>query len=191
MYMYRSTCTTHSPTFLWWGLNLTFLRIIRAGLTGQYLNIHNQIILHNSTLWWGTMHFLPKPMTREACAAEHQGWDNVLNYPSEKIWWSRDHTPTDRLPESLFAPQVYQWKIIQSIGMATELQLKVLFGKKSHGPVHLDFRKKKQRKVVSFLMLFFMFTFMWITKKELERVIENKRGELCRKKTWKFKVAVR
>ena len=67
--------------------------------------------------------------------------------------------------------------------MATELQLKVLFGKKSHGPVRLDFRKKKQRKVVSFLMLFFMFTFMWITKKELERVIENKRGELCRKKT--------
>ena len=67
--------------------------------------------------------------------------------------------------------------------MATEMQLKVLFGKKSHGSVRLDFRKKKQRKVVSFSMLFFMFTLMWITKKELERVIENKRGELCRKKT--------
>ena len=39
--------------------------------------------------------------------------------------------------------------------MATEMQLKVLFGKKSHGPVRLDFRKKKQRKVVSFSMLFF------------------------------------
>ena len=75
--------------------------------------------------------------------------------------------------------------------MATEMQLKVLFGKKSHGPVRLDFRKKKQRKVVSFSMLFFMFTLLWITKKELERVIENKRGELCRKKTRKFKVAVR
>ena len=48
MYMYRSTCTTHSPTFLWGGLNLTFLRIIRAGPTGQYLNIHKQIILHDS-----------------------------------------------------------------------------------------------------------------------------------------------
>ena len=67
--------------------------------------------------------------------------------------------------------------------MATEMQLKVLFGKKSHGPVRLDFRKKKQRKVVSVSMLFIMFTLMWITKKELERVIENKRGELCRKKT--------
>ena len=52
--------------------------------------------------------------------------------------------------------------------MATEMQLKVLFGKKSHGPMRLDFRKKKQRKVVSFSMLFFMFTLMWITKKELE-----------------------
>ena len=67
--------------------------------------------------------------------------------------------------------------------MATEMQLKVLFGNKSQGPVRLDFRMKKQRKVVSFSMLFFMFTLMWITKKELERVIENKRGELCRKKT--------
>ena len=31
------------------------------------------------------------------------------------------------------APQAYQYKIIQSTGMATQMQLKVLFGKKSHG----------------------------------------------------------
>ena len=28
-----------------------------------------------------------------------------------------------------------------------------------------------------------MFTLTWITEKELERVIENKGGEFCRKKT--------
>ena len=31
------------------------------------------------------------------------------------------------------APQVYQCKITQSTGMATQMQLKVLFGRKSHG----------------------------------------------------------
>ena len=39
--------------------------------------------------------------------AEHHGRENVVNYPSEKIWQSRDRTPTDR-PS---APQVYQRKI--------------------------------------------------------------------------------
>ena len=38
-------------------------------------------------------------------------------------------------------PQAYQRKIIQSTGMATEMQLKVLFGKKSHGCP--DFKKEK------------------------------------------------
>ena len=51
------------------------------------------------------------------------------------------------------------------------------------------FRKKK---VVSVSALFFMFTLMWITEKDLERVIENKGDEFRRKKkTWKFKAAVR
>ena len=31
-------------------------------------------------------------------------------------------------------------------------------------------------------MLFLMFTLMWITEKELERVIKNKRDKFCRKK---------
>ena len=45
------------------------------------------------------------------------------------------------------------------------------------------FRKKKNNKrLVSFSALFFMFTLTWITKKELERVIENKVDEFRRKK---------
>ena len=31
-----------------------------------------------------------------------------------------------------------------------------------------------------------MFTLTWITDKELKRVIENKRGEFCRKKNMKI-----
>ena len=38
------------------------------------------------------------------------------------------------------------------------------------------FRKKKQQSRV-FFALFFMFTLMWITENELERVIENKGDE--------------
>ena len=44
------------------------------------------------------------------------------------------------------------------------------------------FRKKNNNKVVSFRRYFFMFTLTWITEKELERVIENKRDEFRRKK---------
>ena len=43
-------------------------------------------------------------------------------------------------------------------------------------------RKKNNNEVVSFSTLFLMFTLTWITEKELERVIENKRDEFCRKK---------
>ena len=39
---------------------------------------------------------------------------------------------------------------------------------------------KTNNKVVSFSALFFMFTLMWITEKELERVIENKGDEFRR-----------
>ena len=65
--------------------------------------------------------------------------------------------------------------------MATQMQLKVLFGRKSHGRPELLERKNKN-KVVSFSALFFMFTLTWITEKELERVIENKGDEFRRKK---------
>ena len=44
--------------------------------------------------------------------------------------------------------------------------------------------RKDNKKVVS--TLFLTFTLMWITEKELERVIENKRDELCRKKNMKI-----
>ena len=39
------------------------------------------------------------------------------------------------------------------------------------------FRKKKQQQSRVFFALFFMFTLMWITENELERVIENKGDE--------------
>ena len=39
---------------------------------------------------------------------------------------------------------------------------------------------------MSFSTLFFMFILTWITEKELERVIENKRDEFCRKKNMKI-----
>ena len=52
--------------------------------------------------------------------------------------------------------------------MGTQMQLKVLFGRKSHG--RPDF-------YVSFSALFFMCTLTWITEKELERVTENSREE--------------
>ena len=58
--------------------------------------------------------------------------------------------------------------------MVTQMQLKVLFGRKSHG--RPDFLKEKttyNNKVVSFSAFFFMFTLTWITEKELERVIET------------------
>ena len=45
----------------------------------------------------------------------------------------------------------------------------------------LTFRKNNN-KVVSFSACFFMLTLTWITEKELERVIENKGDEFCRKK---------
>ena len=59
--------------------------------------------------------------------------------------------------------------------MATQMQLKVLFGRKSHG-------RPDNNKVVSFSALFLMFTLTWITEKELERVIENKGDKFRRKK---------
>ena len=63
--------------------------------------------------------------------------------------------------------------------MATQMQ------RKKNGLAARTFRKKNN-KVVSFSTLFFMFTLTWITEKELERVIENKRDEFCRKKNMKI-----
>ena len=77
---------------------------------------------------------------------------------------------TERASDRPSAPQVYQCKITQSTGTATQMRLKVLF------------RRKNNNKVVSFSALFFMFTLTWTTAKELERVIENKADEFLRKK---------
>ena len=43
-------------------------------------------------------------------------------------------------------------------------------------------QRNNNHKVVSFSALVFMFTLTWITEKDLERVIENKRDEFRRKK---------
>ena len=47
-------------------------------------------------------------------------------------------------------------------------------------------KKKNNNKVMSFSTLFLMFTLTSITEKELEREIENKRDEFCRKKNMKI-----
>ena len=65
------------------------------------------------------------------------------------------------------------------------MQLKVLFGKKSHGRPGFK-KERKNNKVVFFSTLFFMFTLTWLTEKELERVTGNKRDEFCRKKNMKI-----
>ena len=64
--------------------------------------------------------------------------------------------------------------------MATEMQRNRMAAR--------DFylRKKKNNKVMSFSTLFLMFTPTWITEKELERVIENKRDEFCGNKNMKI-----
>ena len=67
--------------------------------------------------------------------------------------------------------------------MATQMQLEVLFRKQSHGRL---LERKNNNKVLSFSTLFLMFTLTWITEKELERVIENKRDEFSRKKNMKI-----
>ena len=65
--------------------------------------------------------------------------------------------------------------------MATQMQLKVLFGRKSHG--RPDFWKEKTTtKSCLFRRYLFMFALAWITEEELERVIENKGDEFRRKK---------
>ena len=64
--------------------------------------------------------------------------------------------------------------------MATKMQLKFLFGKKSRGC--LDFKKEKTTTLSClFRRYFFMFTLTWITVKELERVTE-----FCGKKNMKI-----
>ena len=50
------------------------------------------------------------------------------------------------------APQVYQCKIIQSTGMATQMELEV-FGAKSRG--HPDFQREKQQLSSVFFRLSF------------------------------------
>ena len=69
--------------------------------------------------------------------------------------------------------------------MATQMQLKVLFGKKSHGSRTLR-KKKQQQSRVFFNVIFDVYTHLDNRETELELVSENKREEFCRKKNMKI-----
>ena len=53
------------------------------------------------------------------------------------------------------------------------------------------FRKKKQQQSRIFFGVIFLSTLTWITKKELEQVIEIKETNFVGRRTRKFKAAVR
>ena len=74
------------------------------------------------------------------------------------------HRASDRASDRPSAPQAYQCKKkTQSTGMGTQMQLKVLFGRKSHG--RPDFKKKKSR--VFFGVIYYVYTN--VDKKERAR----------------------
>ena len=69
--------------------------------------------------------------------------------------------------------------------MATQMQLEVLVqgNRMAAGPLE---REKKQQQIRVFFDVISMFTFTWITEKELERVIENKGEKFRWKKNMKI-----
>ena len=75
--------------------------------------------------------------------------------------------------------------------MTTQMQLKVLLGRKSHG--RRNFKKEKTTtKSCLFRRYIFMFTLTWITKnKSLSELLKTKETNFVKGKTWKFKAAVR
>ena len=79
------------------------------------------------------------------------------------ITWPYTARATDRPP----TPQAHQYKIILLSGMATQMQRKKI----AWPPGLLERKKNNNNKVVSFLVLFLMFTLKWITQKELGRRI--------------------
>ena len=95
------------------------------------------------------------------------------------ITWPYTNRPPDRPSTS----QAYQCKIIQSTWQP-KCNSRFYFEKIAWPPGLLE--RKNNNKVVSFSTFFLMFTLTCITEKELERVIENKRDELCREKNMKI-----
>ena len=104
--------------------------------------------------------------------------------PIREIWESRDRTPTDQPPDRPSAPQAYQCKIIRST-VGNQNATQGFIWKEIAWPPGL-FERKNNNRVVSFSTSFLMFTLTWITEKELERVIVNKRDEFSRKKDRKI-----
>ena len=77
--------------------------------------------------------------------------------PFKKFLWILHDRPTDRPPDRPSGPQAYQCKITQSTGMTTQMQLKVIFGRKYMAA--RTFRKKKQQQSRVFLgVIFYIYT---------------------------------
>ena len=86
------------------------------------------------------------------------------------------HRASDRASDRPSAPQAYQCKMTQSTGMGTQM-LPLKNSRFYLEGNHMAARTFRQKKVVSFSVLFFMCTLTWITEKELERVIKNSKEE--------------
>ena len=69
--------------------------------------------------------------------------------------------------------------------MATQMQAQGFIWQEFAWPPGL-LERKNNNKVPSFSTLSLMSTLTWITEKELERVIENKRDQFYRKKNMKI-----
>ena len=86
-------------------------------------------------------------------------------------------------PRTRTASQANQCKIIQSTWWQTKCNSRFYLERNRMAARNLV---RKDNKCVSFSRSFFMFTLAWITEKELEREIENKRDEFCMKKNMRL-----
>ena len=114
-----------------------FLKLVRKCIRGrcpQYFNnyfVFNKDICTRSTRQSNPLHL---PVIRTEVAKRS------FRSPIAKEMWQSTHprkfgihVTVHRASDRPSAPQAYQCKITQSKGMATQMQLKVLFGRKSHG----------------------------------------------------------
>ena len=74
--------------------------------------------------------------------------------------------------------------------MATQMQLKVLLGRKSHAAQ--TFSKKKQRQIrVFFGVIFYVYTNVDNRERARASLLKTKETNFVGRKSWKFKAAVR
>ena len=170
------------PYFSVRGVEFNFFKnIIRAGLTGQYLNIHKQIILHDSMV--GSNAFSARAYHTWSACSRARRVRQCGKLPIREnlvITWPYTDRPT-------------AWEFVRNTGIPVENNWINRYGnrnatqgfiwKEIAWPAGL-FKRKNNDKVVFFSTLFLMFILTWITEKE--RVIENKTDEFCRKKNMKI-----